>query len=57
MADLRKLRKIDLIKQIKSYEKLIKKNCVECCGGNKLEARLCVEIDCPMLPMAKVLFK
>jgi len=57
MADLRKLRKIDLIKQIKAYENLIKKNCIECCCHSIKEAKSCVADNCPMLPMAKVLFK
>ena len=34
--------------QIKSPLKAIKKNCLECCGDNQNEVKLCTATSCPL---------
>ena len=34
--------------QIKSPLKAIKKNCIECCGDNQNEVKLCTATSCPL---------
>lgn len=30
--------------------KAIRKKCLDCCGGQSLEVRLCEAVDCPIWP-------
>ena len=30
--------------------KAIRKNCIDCSGGSKAEARRCIEVECPCWP-------
>jgi hypothetical protein len=35
----------------KSYPKIIRAYCLECCAGQEAEVRKCVSFDCPMWPV------
>jgi hypothetical protein len=51
--DPREISKSDLeaLGHPKSYPKIIRAYCLECCSGQEAEVRKCVSFDCPMWPV------